>query len=79
MPTTRARHPVTETDLVAEILDIAQVRWPGIPRSRLIVSILRDWAGGGRSPTAQAAARRTLAGSLPGTSALYAPGGDWPE
>lgn len=78
MPTSRRRHPVTETDAVARVLDEAARRWPGAPRSKLIQMVLADWAAGGRSPSARAAARRNLDGSLPGSAALYDRAGDWP-
>ena len=37
MPTARRRYQVTETEEVARALDAAAKRWPGEPRSRLIV------------------------------------------
>ena len=40
MPTTRRRYQVTETDEVARALDEAERRWPGEPRSRLIVRLI---------------------------------------
>jgi hypothetical protein len=79
MPTTRPRHPVTETDEIAQILDEAARRWPGTPRSRLIQRVLADWAAGGRSPDARAKARRALTGALPGSGELYDRSEDWPE
>ncbi|MGI8947343.1 MAG: hypothetical protein ACR2FV_05065 [Ornithinimicrobium sp.] len=48
-------------------------------RARLIQLILQDWAAGGHSPSARAAARASLGGSLPGSSALYRRSEDWPE
>lgn len=36
MPTTRPRHLVTETDELAEALDAAAVRWPGLSRAQLL-------------------------------------------
>lgn len=44
MPTTRPRHQVTETDEVAQALDLAARRWPDEPRSRLLLRLIR--AGG---------------------------------
>ena len=79
MPTTRPRHPVTETPDIARILDEAARRWPGTPRAKLIQRVLVDWAGGGRSLAARAEARRSLVGSLPGSSALYDRAEEWPE
>lgn len=44
MPTTRPRYQVTETPAVARALDKAARRWPGEPRSRLLVRLVE--AGG---------------------------------
>ncbi|WP_428118800.1 hypothetical protein [Candidatus Poriferisodalis sp.] len=49
------------------------------PRAKLIPLVLADWARGGQSPTSRADARAMLAGSLPGSSALYDRSQDWPE
>jgi hypothetical protein len=78
MPTTRPRHPITETPEVAEIRDEAARRWGNRPRSKLIRLILEDWAAGGRAPSAKAAARTRLEGSMPGTAAAYDRHDDWP-
>ena len=78
MPTTRPRHPVTETEEIAVILDEAALRWNDAPRSKLIRLIILDWAADGRSPTSRAAAREGLVGSLPGSAALYDRAEDWP-
>lgn len=40
MPTTRPRYQVTETPAVARALDKAAKRWPGEPRSRLLVRLV---------------------------------------
>jgi hypothetical protein len=45
MPTSRPRYQVTETPEVARALDRAAERWPGVPRSRLLV-LLVELAGG---------------------------------
>ena len=79
MPTTRPRHPGTETDEIAEILDDAARRWPDVPRSKLIQYVIADWAAGGRSPSARSAARKALVGSLRGSADLYDRKADWPE
>jgi hypothetical protein len=42
MPTTRPRHFVTETDDLAEALDAAARRWPGLSRSRLLVRLAME-------------------------------------
>jgi hypothetical protein len=70
---------VTETDDIAEILDEAARKWPDVPRARLIHLVMADWAAGGRSPRARAAARMSLVGSLPGTAELYDRAHDWPQ
>lgn len=44
VPTTRPRYQVTETPEVARALDRAAKRWPGEPRSRLLVRLVE--AGG---------------------------------
>ncbi len=77
MPTTRPRHPVTETDEIAAILDDAALRWADASRSMLIRLIMLDWAADGRSPSSHADARVGLIGSLPGSSALYDRSEDW--
>lgn len=78
MPTTKPRHQVTETDELAVVLDEAERRWPGVPRGRLIARVMADWHAGGRAPGVRREARRRLAGSLPGASALYAIEDEWP-
>ena len=77
MPTTRPRHAVTETHEITEILDEASRRWSGVPRAKLILLVMRDWAQGGRSPSSRARAREDLIGSLPGSSDLYDSAEDW--
>lgn len=39
MPTTRPRHFVTETDDLAEALNAAASRWPGLSRAQLLVQL----------------------------------------
>lgn len=39
MPTTRPRHFVTESDDLAEALDAAAERWPGVSRGHLLVRL----------------------------------------
>ena len=39
VPTTRARHFVTETDDLAAALDAATLRWPGLSRPQLLVRL----------------------------------------
>ena len=40
MPTARPRHQVTETPEVAKALDRAAKRWPGEPRSKLLLRLV---------------------------------------
>lgn len=40
VPTTRPRHQVTETPAVARALDRAAARWPGEPRSKLLLRLV---------------------------------------
>jgi hypothetical protein len=39
MPTTRPRHFVTETDDLAQALDEAEARWPGLSRAQVLVQL----------------------------------------
>jgi histidinol-phosphate/aromatic aminotransferase/cobyric acid decarboxylase-like protein len=87
MPTARSRHFVTETDEVAEALDRAAERWPGLSRSQLLVRLVME---ADRAAQERLEARRQrrreaiaeLSGSLTG---VYEPGyldtlrQDWPE
>lgn len=45
MPTTRPRYQVTETPQLARALDRAATRWPGEPRSKLLVRLVEYAAG----------------------------------
>lgn len=40
MPTTKPRHPVTETESVAHALRVARRRWPGEPSTRLLTRLI---------------------------------------
>jgi len=40
MPTVRPRHQITETPAVAQAIDLAAQRWPGEPRSKLLLRLL---------------------------------------
>ncbi|MGH9092136.1 MAG: hypothetical protein ACRDZR_12290 [Acidimicrobiales bacterium] len=40
MPTTRPRHQITETPAVAHAIDAAARRWPGEPRSKLLLRLV---------------------------------------
>lgn len=87
MPTTRPRHFVTETDDLAEALDRAAERWPGLSRPQLLVRLALQGdraaleAREARSDRRQAAIAE-LSGSLSG---VYGPDyladlrEDWPS
>jgi len=73
MPTARPRYQVTETDDVAHALEAAERRWPGEPRSRLIVRLITENGKGVAEVNSEEAARRraaveALAGTFPGLS-----------
>lgn len=55
MPTTRPRHLVTETDDLAQALDAAARRWPGVSRPQLVVRLALE---GHQSAQQQGAQRR---------------------
>jgi hypothetical protein len=87
MPTIRPRYQITETDEVARALDAAQRRWPGEPRSRLLVRLVVENGQAIREVSEEETARRLraldeVAGSFPG---LSTPGwrdelrNEWPE
>jgi hypothetical protein len=85
MPTARPRYQITETDEVARAIDAAAAKWPGEPRSRLLVRVI---AAGGDvlSADAELAKRRAALERLRGKySDAYPPGyleelrADWPE
>ncbi|QEO08759.1 hypothetical protein [Protaetiibacter larvae] len=87
MPTIRRRYQVTETDEVARALDAAEQRWPGEPRSRLLVRLITENGEAVAEVNEAELARRLAAidryaGSFAG---LYSPGyleelrKDWPE
>jgi hypothetical protein len=44
VPTTRPRHTITETDEIARALDVAERRWPGESRSRLLAHLVEAGA-----------------------------------
>ena len=44
MPTARPRSQVTETEQVARALDRAAKRWPGEPRSKLLIHLVEAGA-----------------------------------
>ena len=87
MPTARPRYQVTETDEVARALDAAERRWPGEPRSRLLVRLIINNGAAVSELNEEESARRLraldeTAGSFPG---LSRPGwreelrSEWPE
>ena len=73
MPTARQRYQITETDEVARALDAAELRWPGEPRSRLIVRLVIENGESLSEVSDVEAARRlaaveAIAGTFPGLS-----------
>lgn len=87
MPTTRPRHFVTETDEVAEALDRAAERWPGLSRSQLLVRLaLEADRAAAEHREARLQRRREAIAELSGClTGVYEPGyldalrQDWPE
>ena len=61
MPTTRPRYQITETDEVSRALDAAEVRWPGEPRSRLLVRLIVESGESVREAAIDEATRRRAA------------------
>jgi hypothetical protein len=87
MPTARHRYQITETDEVARALDAAERRWPGEPRSRLIVRLITESGETIGELDAAKTARRiaavdAIAGTFPGLSnpsLLKELRDEWPE
>ncbi len=87
MPTTRPRHQVTETPEVARALDLAALRWPHEPRSRLLLRLLQ--AGSLALEEGQTEEARHRIAAIDATSGKYADAfgdgyledlrRDWPE
>jgi hypothetical protein len=89
MPTTRPRYQVTETPEVARVLDRATKRWPGVPRSKLLMRLVEV---GGHAlerdehdeDRAHGAARAAVLASSSRYAAAFGPGyldelrADWP-
>ncbi len=70
MPTARPRHQVTETPDVAHALDIAARRWPGEPRSKLLLRLLQ--AGSSTLEQERSEAARVRLRAVDATSGKYA-------
>ncbi len=87
MPTARHRYQITETDDVARALAAAEERWPGEPRSKLIVRLITE--NGERVAEVndvEAARRRAALDAIAGAfEGLYPAGyledlrAEWPE
>ena len=45
MPTARPRYQITETPAVAHAIDLAAQRWPGEPRSKLLLRVVEVGVG----------------------------------
>ena len=87
MPTTRPRYQVTETPAVARALDRAAARWPGEPRSKLLIRLVEAGAQNlEHDESVQSAVHRSAvlasAGRYDnafGSDYLAEMRGDWPE
>lgn len=87
MPTTRPRYQITETDEVARALDAAAARWPGEPRSKLVVRLILENGADVAEVSAEETARRRAALDAIGDRfrGMYPPGyreelrNEWPE
>jgi hypothetical protein len=86
VPTARPRHQITETDDIAQALEVAARRWPGESRSRLLLRLVE--LGSGALADAQAtelaerrAAIEKTSGKYTGmyTDSLSELREDWPE
>jgi hypothetical protein len=82
MPTTRPRHTITESDALAEALDVAARRWPQEPRGRLLMRLVET---GARALADQEDARRRAVQRTSGVLTDAYPDGylerlrdDWP-
>lgn len=86
MPTARPRHQVTETEVVERALDRAARRWPGEPRSKLILRLIEQGAEAlGKDHQAAVEAHRRSVESSSGAYSDAFPAGylaqlreDWP-
>lgn len=89
MPTTKARHSITETEAIAHALDVAARAWPELrdDRAALLRKLIERGAERAESAVEHEVARRLeaireTAGALTGT---YEPGDrqrlreEWPE
>jgi hypothetical protein len=87
MPTSRPRHQITETPVVAHALDVAARWWPTEPRSKLLLRLVQ--AGGAALERAQDEVTRHRQDAIDATSGKYADAfgddylaqlrQDWPE
>jgi hypothetical protein len=85
MPTSRPRYQITETPEVSRALDRAAERWPGEPRSKLLLRLIKAGDDGLRIEAADRDHRTAVLAS----SGKYAEAfpseylaelrGDWPE
>ena len=87
MPTTRPRHQITETPAIAHALNLAARRWPGEPRSKLLLRLL--YAGSIALEQGQDETIRNRQAAIDASSGKYADAfsgdylaelrQDWPE
>ncbi|MGC5165496.1 hypothetical protein [Luteimicrobium sp. DT211] len=75
MPTTRPRHPVTETDAVAHALDIARRRWPGERPTALLTHLIMAGASAVESDLSDGERQRRRAVEELTSLAAYYPDG----
>lgn len=86
MPTARPRYQITETPDIERAIDRAAQRWPGEPRSRLVVHLIFGGEAALADAQAQQRARRmqAITRTAGAYSAAFGPGylaglrEDWP-
>jgi hypothetical protein len=85
VPTSRPRYQVTETDEVARALDAAERRWPGEPRSKLLVRLVVEGGAKADEVDDEIVARRRAALARAGDLGIRYPAGylsalrdEWP-
>lgn len=69
VPTVKPRHQITETTDVGRALEVAARRWPGEPRSKLLVRLVR--AGGDALEQEYSDAARHRQDAIRATSGKY--------
>lgn len=87
VPTTRPRYQITETSEITHLLDLAAQRWPGEPRSRLLLRLIAT--GGAALEQSHSSALSERRAAIEASSGKYADAfsadhltdlrQDWPE